>query len=95
LLGLEVVEPLEIEQEDPETVKPCTANNHPTHENFCPNRALYVIIATCPVCEPRHRPLCALHCADYLPVYINNGGWCPCDPHDAPHATLTVTVRGL
>lgn len=89
------VAPVEIDQQDPEHVHPCTASRHPHHEEKCGESAVYVIVATCSVCEPRVRYLCSPHTADYMPCYVRNGPWCDCDRHQAPHDMTSVTVRGL
>ena len=86
---------VEIEQEDPEVVHPCTASFHPAHEVKCGEPAQYVIVATCSVCELRLRYLCAPHCSTFLPNYVHNRDWCICNVHQAPHDVLSVTVRGL
>lgn len=92
---VEVLEPVDIELDDPEDVFLCTASYHPAHQQ-CGKPAAYVIVAKCPLCELRLRYLCPPHCADFLPAYLRNGPWCGCGPsHQAPHEIVEVRVRGL
>jgi hypothetical protein len=92
---LEVLDPAELGLEDPDDFHPCSASHHPLHDE-CGQRAVYVIVSKCPVCELRPRYLCPPHCTQFLPAYISNGPWCSCgEPHESPHDIIDVRVQGL
>jgi hypothetical protein len=82
------------ELEQLESQKTCRASFHPRHEH-CGAPATYAIVWTCPICGTRPHYMCVAHLSGYVDSYIHNGKWCPCKPHDPPHAISAVIVRGL